>query len=144
MLPARYRMSSARDFTAAVKSGRRAGRSALVVHIDDPTSECSSAPRPGSRVSGSRSVVPSASRAALGAPATWGGPRVGLIVSKAVGDAVTRHAVARRLRAAARTVVSEVDPGARVVIRALRPAADTDSNELAAQLRSSLRKLGAL
>lgn len=32
--------------------------------------------------------------------ATCGGPRLGLIVSKKTGDAVTRHRVARRLRAA--------------------------------------------
>lgn len=71
-------------------------------------------------------------------------PRVGLIVSKAVGNAVVRHAVARRLRAAAATLVDELDDGALVVIRALRTAADESSDELAAQLRSGLVKLGAL
>lgn len=71
-------------------------------------------------------------------------PRVGLIVSKSVGNAVTRHAVARRLRAAASSVVGGLDDGSLVVIRALRAAADDDSDELAAQLRSGLTKLGAL
>ncbi len=124
VLPARYRMSSSRDFAVAVKSGRRAGRTALVVHLAAARAEAS-------RVSGTDPVM-------------WGGPRVGLVVSKAVGNAVTRHSVARRLRAAAGTVVDEVDPQALIVIRALRPAADVGATELAAQLRSGLRKLGAL
>ncbi|MFC7755086.1 ribonuclease P protein component [Tsukamurella soli] len=149
MLPARYRMSSSRDFTAAVKGGRRAGRTALVVHLalgpgsPDPAT---AAAGPGRVVSAAHRGEPTGAPAApvVGDPARWGGPRVGLVVSKAVGNAVTRHAVARRLRAAAGTVVAEIEPSSLIVIRALRPAADTDSSELAAQLRSGLRKLGAL
>ncbi|GAA1074139.1 hypothetical protein GCM10009648_07710 [Tsukamurella spumae] len=71
-------------------------------------------------------------------------PRVGLVVSKAVGDSVTRHAVARKLRAAAASVTADLDDGALVVVRALRASVDDDANELAAQLRSGLTKLGAL
>ncbi|MFZ2510156.1 MAG: ribonuclease P protein component [Gordonia sp. (in: high G+C Gram-positive bacteria)] len=57
----------------------------------------------------------------------FGGPRLGLIVSKKVGDAVTRHAVARRLRhafVATRDRLPAVD--AYVVVRA-RPSAATAS-----------------
>ena len=79
-----------------------------------------------------------------GVPVAWGGPRVGLIVSKSVGNSVVRHTVSRRLRAAAATVVPELDVADRVVIRALAGARDTGTVELAAQLRSGLQRLGAL
>ncbi len=128
-------MSSTRDFSAAVKGGKRVGRRSIVVHVVKAATFPSPVPTheggPGLVVSGSGDpVVPA--------------PRVGLIVSKAVGDAVTRHRVARRLRAAAATVVDGLDDGALVVIRALRSAADDDANELAVQLRSGLTKAGAL
>ena len=47
------------------------------------------------------------------------GPRIGLVVSKAVGSAVVRHRVARRLRHAAREVLGDLQSSDRVVIRAL-------------------------
>ena len=59
------------------------------------------------------------------------GPRVGLIVSKAVGDAVTRHAVARRLRAACASALAGVDTPSTVVIRALPGAASVGGAVLA-------------
>lgn len=133
MLPARNRMSSSRDFGAAVKGGRRVGRRSIVVHVATATNSSpvpASEGGPGLVVSAVDPVVPA--------------PRVGLIVSKAVGNAVIRHSVARRLRAAAASVTAELDDGALVVVRALRSAADEDANELAAQLRSGLTKLGAL
>ena len=50
---------------------------------------------------------------------TAGGPKIGLVVAKSVGSAVQRHRVARRLRHVARTVIADLDPADRVVIRAL-------------------------
>jgi ribonuclease P protein component len=47
------------------------------------------------------------------------GPRIGFIVSRAVGDSVQRHRVARRLRHAARGVIQQLRPGDRIVVRAL-------------------------
>ena len=47
------------------------------------------------------------------------GPRVGLVVTKAIGGAVERHRVARRLRHAARGVVGALAPTDHMVIRAL-------------------------
>ena len=73
-----------------------------------------------------------------------GGPRFGLIVSKAVGPAVVRHRVARRLRHICAGVVDELPTSADVVIRALPGAADAPSEELLRQLHSGLRKLGSL
>lgn len=107
---------------------------ALVVHIanDSPTRTANDA--------GSGIVVFGDDRV----PVRWGGPRVGLIVSKSVGNSVVRHTVARRLRAAAGTVVAELGADDRVVIRALPAARDVGGAELAAQLRSGLRRLGAL
>ncbi len=71
-----------------------------------------------------------------------GGPRFGLIVSKAVGSAVVRHRVARRLRHMCATIVDELPADTDVVIRALPGAATADQAELARQVRSGLRKLG--
>lgn len=67
-----------------------------------------------------------------------GGPRFGLIVSKAVGDSVTRHRVSRRLRHIAADVVGELDPEFMVVIRANPASATATHDELASDLRSAL------
>lgn len=126
-------MSSSRDFAAAVKGGRRVGRRSIVVHV---ATSARTSPVPPSE--GGPGVVVSA------VDPTTPAPRIGLVVSKAVGNAVIRHSVARRLRAAAASVAGDLDDGALVVIRALRSSADDDANELTAQLRSGLTKLGAL
>lgn len=71
-------------------------------------------------------------------------PRAGLVVSKAVGGAVVRHRVSRRLRHLLATRLDALPAGARVVVRALPPAAAATSSELGsdldAGLRSALRK----
>lgn len=46
-------------------------------------------------------------------------PRFGFIVSKAVGNAVTRNTIRRRLKAIAHANLDSVPPGTDVVIRAL-------------------------
>ena len=66
------------------------------------------------------------------------GPRIGLVVGKSVGSAVQRHRVARRLRHVARSVVTELDPGDRIVIRALPSARHAISTRLEQELRSGL------
>lgn len=73
----------------------------------------------------------------------FGGPRFGIVVSKAVGNAVARHATSRRLRAAIMEVLGEVPTQADVVVRALPPAAHASCDELLADLRSALRKVTA-
>src|SRR3546814_8604027 len=72
------------------------------------------------------------------------GPRFGLIVSKAVGPAVIRHRVARRLRHICADFVGQVSPETDVVIRALPGAATASSAELAKQLRGGLTKMNLL
>ena len=72
-----------------------------------------------------------------------GGPRFGLVVSKAVGDSVTRHRVSRRLRHIAAELVAEADPDLWVVIRA-NPASVTASHEeLLRDLRTGLAAASA-
>jgi len=78
--------------------------------------------------------------------AARGGPRAGLIVSKAVGGSVVRHRVSRRLRHLLAPRLRELPETAMVVVRALPPAADASSAELGddldACLRGVLRKAG--
>jgi ribonuclease P protein component len=69
------------------------------------------------------------------------GPRIGLVVSKSVGSAVQRHRVARRLRHVARTVIEELDPADRVVIRALPGSRNAISARLEQELRTALRRV---
>jgi ribonuclease P protein component len=68
-------------------------------------------------------------------------PRVGLIVSKAVGDAVTRNRVKRRLRHAASAHLAELPPGSLLVLRALPAAGSASYAVLAGDLDRTLRRL---
>ncbi|GJF11394.1 hypothetical protein NGTWS1803_19600 [Mycolicibacterium cyprinidarum] len=69
------------------------------------------------------------------------GPRIGLIVSKAVGNAVDRHRVSRRLRHAARNLLEDLGPADRVVIRALPASRDAVSEHLTQELRTGLERI---
>lgn len=62
-------------------------------------------------------------------------------MSKAVGNAVTRTRVKRRLRARAAEVLPHIPAGTDVVIRANPAAAVATSAELGAALRHCLRDL---
>ncbi|MEG3614069.1 MULTISPECIES: ribonuclease P protein component [Isoptericola] len=59
-------------------------------------------------------------------PGEDGGPLVGLVVSKAVGNAVRRNLVKRRLRSAASGQLEHLPQDALVVLRALPRAATAD------------------
>ena len=69
------------------------------------------------------------------------GPQVGLVVSKAVGNAVTRNRVKRRLRHLARARLVRFPRTAVVVVRALPGAAQASSTELGADFDTALRRL---
>lgn len=60
-------------------------------------------------------------------PTTCGSTQVGFVVSKKVGNAVTRNRVKRRLRHLTRRVLSEHDRDRWVVVRANPPAATSPS-----------------
>ncbi|RMI34101.1 ribonuclease P protein component [Nocardia stercoris] len=121
MLPEPYRLHHRADFSRTVRRGRRIGRRDLVVHA---------------------LVWPTGPDEHTGEPfVRSGGPRFGLIVSKAVGSAVVRHRVARRLRHMCGALRDELPAETDIVIRALPGAADTPTAELDRQLRAALHKL---
>jgi len=67
--------------------------------------------------------------------------RAGFVVSKAVGNAVTRNLVKRRLRHLVRERLSLLPPGSLVVVRALPAAGDADHEELGRDLDAALQRL---
>jgi ribonuclease P protein component len=67
--------------------------------------------------------------------------RVGFVVSRAVGGAVTRNLVRRRLRQLARERLARLEAGRLLVVRALPRAATATNRELAADLDGVLQTL---
>jgi ribonuclease P protein component len=80
------------------------------------------------RRASSRTVVVHASTGGRGEP-----PRVGVVVSRAVGNSVVRHRVQRRLRAAIRPELARLG-SCLVVLRALPASAAADFATLRADL----------
>ncbi|HEX5494532.1 MAG TPA: ribonuclease P protein component [Mycobacteriales bacterium] len=114
MLPAAARLRHREDFALAVRRGRRARRSSLVVHYlgapgGDPASLC---------------------------PA-----RVGFVVGRPVGNSVERHRVVRRLRHLARERLVRLPAGSRLVVRALPPSAGSGSAGLARDFDAALDRV---
>jgi ribonuclease P protein component len=109
VLPARHRLRSSTDFAAVFRGARGAG---------------------GSR-SGSRVIVVHANStdARAGQP-----PRVGLVVSKAVGNAVVRNRTKRVLRALMSRRIDQLPEGVDVVIRAKTDLPGTPTATLAQDL----------
>ncbi|GAC57737.1 ribonuclease P protein component [Gordonia hirsuta DSM 44140 = NBRC 16056] len=111
------RLQRSSDFTRTLDQGVRVSAHDLLINVA-PLPSCWPDP------SGMRGDV-----------AVFGGPRLGLIVSKKVGNAVVRHAVARRLRHAFVAARSSLpSPEVYVVVRARPSAAGRSSTELADQL----------
>ena len=114
MLSTVNRLTDSDGFRRAVRSGRRAGSTTVVVHLwCDPDAE------PGP-------------------------PQVGFTVSKAVGNAVTRNRVKRRLRHLTREHLPLLEglPGrAALVVRALPAAAEATSASLGADLVRTLERV---
>ena len=67
--------------------------------------------------------------------------RVGFVVSKAVGGAVVRNRVRRRLRHLVRDHLSELGPGSELVVRALPAAAEKSTAELGTELGRCLHRV---
>jgi len=64
--------------------------------------------------------------------------RIGFVVSKAVGGAVVRNAVRRRLRGLVIQMRDSLPHGADIVVRALPPSATADYAALGSDLGSAL------
>jgi ribonuclease P protein component len=67
--------------------------------------------------------------------------RVGFVVSRSVGPAVTRNRVKRRLRHLMRARVEALPSSSLVVVRALPPAADASYRDLEAELDRCLQRV---
>jgi ribonuclease P protein component len=112
MLPAAHRIRRRDDFTSAIRAGQRVSRATLVLHY-----------------------LPSG---ILADPAP---ARVGFVVNRAVGNAVTRNRVGRRLREIVRGNLHRLPPGAVLVVRALPAAAGARSSLLRGDLEAALDRL---
>ncbi|MFC0507227.1 ribonuclease P protein component [Micromonospora costi] len=126
MLAAAQRLRRSTDFAAAVRAGRRAGRGAVVVHLTLPAT-----PDPATPTS------PEPARIA-GAETTSTPTRAGFVVSKAVGPAVVRNRVRRRLRHLVRERLAGLPSGSTLVVRALPAAADASYARLGTDLDAAI------
>lgn len=75
---------------------------------------------------------------------TLGGPRFGFIVSKAVGNAVARHGLTRKLRGVCAELMKDPDlqiaESAFIVVRALPAAASASSEDVRADIVKALKR----
>ena len=108
MLAAAQRLRRSTDFAAAVRGGRRAGRNSVVVHL------------------------------LIDEPAQASTARAGFVVSKAVGNAVTRNKVRRRLRHLVRPRLADLPEGSLLVVRALPSSAAASFETLGTDLDTAL------
>jgi len=106
-------MRRSAEFTLAVRTGTRAGRPLIVGHLLI------------------REDVRHRQEPA----------RVGFVVSRAVGPAVTRNRVKRRLRALMRGYLQSLPDGSLLVVRANAAAAHASHLDLAADLDSVISRL---
>lgn len=108
MLAAAQRLRRSTDFAAAVRGGRRVGRNSVVVHL------------------------------LIDEPAQASTARAGFVVSKAVGNAVTRNKVRRRLRHLVRPRLADLPDGSLLVVRALPASASASFETLGTDLDAAL------
>jgi ribonuclease P protein component len=118
VLPKHQRVRRSEHFRLALRSPARSATRNLVVHV--ARIECQ--------------------------PDSGQGATAGFIVSRAVGGAVVRNRVRRRLRAQMQESLKGLPPDATVIVRALPPSASLSGPQLAADLTGALtravRRLG--
>ena len=107
-------MTTATDFRAVMRMGRRASRPLLTVHLLAGSPQDDASP-----------------------PA-----RAGLVVSKAVGGSVVRHRTSRRLRALLLPRLRPLPRGTLLVVRAAPGAGQAPSSALAVDLDEALTSAG--
>jgi ribonuclease P protein component len=118
VLPASHRLNAAADFRYTVRRGRRAGGPLVVVHLATANVD-----KETSSLNGAQPV------------------RVGFVVSRAVGPAVTRNRVKRRLRHLVRERLATLPAGSILVVRALPAAAGATYRDLDAALDRCLARV---
>lgn len=121
MLAAGNRLTDPEGFRVASRRGHRAGARTVVTHLLLPQEQQVVG------MSGPPSAAPEA--------------RVGFVVSKAVGNAVVRNRVQRRLRHAVRERLAVLPPGSLLVVRAQPAAAAASYPELAGDLERCLQRV---
>jgi ribonuclease P protein component len=162
MLPAAHRLRRSNDFSTAMRAGRRSGRGSVVVHLAVQAAQPEAQPQvgpeeaqlPEAQLKASSELlrhsdgafstsVPGASdvttaTAGVTVPTKAPVTRAGFVVSKAVGNAVVRNKVKRRLRQLVAERLSTLPPGSTLVVRALPQAAVTSYDQLGLDLDSAL------
>jgi ribonuclease P protein component len=119
VLPAAARLRRSTDFTATLRVARTArGDGMVVLHA-----------APADLADPSDADSPASS------------PRVGFVVPRAVGPAVTRNRVRRRLRHLLRDRLDRLPAGSRLVVRVLPAAASANSAQLARALDRALARM---
>jgi ribonuclease P protein component len=113
VLPQQSRMRSPEEFKRTLRSGRRAGGSVISGHL----------------------------LFAVGQVQSDATAKVGLVVSRAVGSAVVRNRVKRRLRELMRRRLASLPGGCLLVVRAHPAAAGARQADLAADLDLVLGRL---
>jgi ribonuclease P protein component len=116
VLSTNHRLRAAADFRETVRRGRRAGGRLVVVHLTGNVDKDANQHSDQST-------------------------RVGFVVSKAVGPAVIRNRVKRRLRHLMRARVGTLGSGSHLVVRAQPAAATATSAELGADLDRCLDRV---
>ena len=112
MLPSAHRLTSPDHFRAVVRRGRRSGGPTVVLHL----------------------LVPDSG-------AVQASPRAGFVVSKAVGTAVVRNRVKRRLRHLVAERLEQLPAHALLVVRALPAAALASYDDLGHELDRCLARV---
>jgi ribonuclease P protein component len=123
VLDRRHRLTTSAGFTTATRRGRRVGTRTLVLHVAAATDDTAGA---GPAVHGPSDPE----------------PRVGFVVSKAIGNAVHRNRVKRRLRHLARERLEALPRGGILVVRALPASSGAGYRELGRDFDVALRRLG--
>jgi len=126
VLAVEHRLRRRDEFAAVIKSGRRAGRGSLVVHVliaDQSSGRDSSSERSSGRTAGR----------AISDPV-----RVGFVIPRAAGNAVRRNKVRRRLRHLLRDRLDRIPPGTDLVVRVSAAATGRSYTELGADLDAAV------
>ena len=106
MLPNSARIKSSSDFARVTKSGRRTTTDSLIAYLLLNQSNSGSSPSSNSNSKDNDN------------------PKLGLIISKSVGNSVVRHRIARQIRHASFNYLSLLPTGSLLVIRAMKRSND--------------------